>query len=476
MTDPAPDARPTEETEAASTTQSAAVNEHGFDRRPHRTLLMLSLPALVSLIAEPLTGLVDTAFVNRLGSESLAALGVGATLLSGSYWIFNFLGIGVQSQVAYHFGQGSRRRARDLNGLALALGVGFGLLMLLFGWTYASGLAQMMGADGQTQADAEQYLRLRLLAAPAVLVMGTCFGSLRGLQKMRTPMLIALLVNVLNIALDALLIFGYGPIPAYGIAGAAWASTISQWVGAAMALWAVGSSLGWRPRLRWSDIRVLMKIGGDMFLRTAALTGFLILGTRAATQIGAEAGAAHHVIRQVYLFSALALDALAITAISLVGWYVGTGSVRGARRVAAYTSWWSLAMGMVLLVAMVVGQDAVIAAFVPPDAVDVFLTAWLWSAIVQPLNALCFATDGIHWGTRDFAYLRNGMLIACAISIPLLFTINPQQADALTLIWWITGLWVALRAAAGFIRVWPGVGNAPIGRRALVADEADDAA
>jgi multidrug resistance protein, MATE family len=439
---------------------------HEFDQRPHRTLLMLSLPALVSLIAEPLTGLVDTAFITRLGSESLAALGVGTTLLSASYWIFNFLGIGVQSEVAHNFGKGSNRRARDLNSLAVALGVGFGLLMLVLGWPAASSLAQMMGAEGQTQTAAQQYLQIRLLAAPAVLVMGTCFGSLRGLQKMRTPMVIALLVNLLNVVLDAALIFGYGPIPAYGIAGAAWASTISQWLGAAMALWAVGSALGWTPKLRLADVSVLMKIGGDMFLRTAFLTGFLVLGTRAATQIGPEAGAAHHVIRQVYLFSALALDAVAITAISLIGWYVGSGLIGGARRVAALTCGWSLALGVVLLAAMIIGQDAVIAAFVPADAVDVFLSAWLVSAAVQPVNALCFATDGIHWGTRDFAYLRNGMFVACGLSIPVLLLVNPSHADALTHIWWITGAWVLLRAAVGLIRVWPGIGAAPIGNRA----------
>ena len=343
--------------------------------------------------------------------------------------------------------------------------------MLVLGWPFAAHLARMMGAEGQTQSAAQEYLQIRLLAAPAVLVMGTCFGSLRGLQKMRTPMVIALLVNVLNVALDALLIFGFGPIPAYGIAGAAWASTISQWLGAAMALWAVGSALGWSPKLHLADVSVLMKIGGDMFLRTALLTGFLVLGTRAATQIGAEAGAAHHVIRQVYLFSALALDAVAITAISLIGWYVGSGLIGGARRVAALTCGWSLALGLLLLAAMVLFQDAVIAAFVPPDAVEVFVTAWLVSAVVQPLNALCFATDGIHWGTRDFGYLRNGMFLACGISIPILLLVNIKHADALIHIWWITGLWVLLRAAVGLVRVWPGIGAAPIGNRAA-ADHA----
>lgn len=65
--------------------------DHPFTQRPHRTLLVLSVPVLFPMIAEPLTGLVDTAFVARLGAAPLAALGAGATALSSIFWIFNFL-------------------------------------------------------------------------------------------------------------------------------------------------------------------------------------------------------------------------------------------------------------------------------------------------------------------------------------------------------------------------------------------------
>ena len=68
-----------------------AHHPHPFRQAPHATLVRLSLPVLISLAAEPITGAVDTAFVARLGAPPLAALGVGATLLSGIFWIFNFL-------------------------------------------------------------------------------------------------------------------------------------------------------------------------------------------------------------------------------------------------------------------------------------------------------------------------------------------------------------------------------------------------
>ncbi|MFQ5768441.1 MAG: MATE family efflux transporter, partial [Acidobacteriota bacterium] len=93
--------------------------DHRFVRRPHATLLALSLPVLLSLVAEPLAGLADTAFISRLGAVPVAALGVGTVLLSGVFWIFNFLGIGAQTQVARSLGAGDGDRAAQMAAMAL---------------------------------------------------------------------------------------------------------------------------------------------------------------------------------------------------------------------------------------------------------------------------------------------------------------------------------------------------------------------
>ena len=88
-----------------SSMNNNSVNRHPFLTSPNRTLISLSIPVLLSLVAEPLTGLVDTAFISRLGSEPMAALGVGTTILSGIFWIFNFLGIGTQTETAHIYGR-----------------------------------------------------------------------------------------------------------------------------------------------------------------------------------------------------------------------------------------------------------------------------------------------------------------------------------------------------------------------------------
>lgn len=426
-----------------------------FQTAPHRTLLLLTVPVFFSLVAEPLTGLVDTAFVARLGSEALAALGVGTAALSSVFWIFNFLGIGTQTEVAQADGRKNRPRVVGLTWLAIVLALLFGVALLLLGWPFAPAVARLLGAEGSLQADAVVYMRLRLLSAPAMLALLAAFGALRGLQDMRTPLWVAVGINVFNIGLDAAL------IPQWGIAGAAVASALAQWIGAIWVIAAVVRRVGRPARIPLHEMRDLLRVGGDLFVRTGALTLFLLFTTRVATQIGADAGAAHQAIRQVWIFTALGLDALAITAQSLVGFFVGLQEIGWARRVAAVACQWGLVLGAVLALGMWLGTDWVARLLVPPTAVAFFLGAWTVAVVMQPVNALAFVTDGIHWGTGDFGFLRNVVVLATAVASAGLLLINQTNPAALTWVWVTTGIWIAIRAAFGVLRVWPGIGRSP---------------
>ena len=445
---------------SASITEASPV--HPFVRRPHRTVLALSVPVLFSLVAEPLTGLVDTAFVARLGAASLAALGVGTAALSSIFWIFNFLGIGSQTEVAQALGRGRTERAARIAGLAFVMSGLFGLLLIVVGWPSAGGISRLLGAEGGVQADAVTYMRIRLLGAPAVLATLAAFGVLRGLQDMRTPLWIAVTVNVINIGLDALFIIGYGPFPGWGVGGAAAASAFAQWVGAAWAVAVVVKRLGWPSHLRFNEATSLLRIGSDLFLRTGFLTLFLLLSTRVATQIGPESGAAHQAIRQFWIFAALGLDALAITAQSLVGYFVGSDWTGQARRVAAVSSLWAVALGILLALFMWGAQDWLARVLVPVSAWTLFFPAWFMAVLIQPINALAFVTDGIHWGTGDFRYLRNVVILATLIGASCLLLIDTTSPHALTWVWGATNVWIMVRALLGVLRIWPGIGQSPL--------------
>jgi len=437
-------------------------DQHAFVRRPHRTLLALSFPVLVSLIAEPLTGLADTVFIARLGTTPLAGLGIGTAALSGIFWAFNFLGIGTQTEVAHADGTGAQSRGRDASGLAMALGALIGCGLAALGFLGLEAAMDFMTDDAEIRSAAAIYLKIRLLGGPAILISMAAFGALRGLQDMRTPLVIALAQNALNIALDAVLIFGLDPIPAFGIAGAAWASVVSQWLGALWAIDAVRRRLGLPDRIHWRGVRNLLRVGRDLFFRTGSLILFIVLTTRAATLLGADEGAAHHVIRQFWILSALLLDAFGAAAQSLIGFFIGAGQLVYARRAATVACLWGMGAGIALMIAMLISSGSVAAAFLPVEVHAMFNAAWIAYALAQPANALAFVTDGIHWGTSDYRFLRNAMIVSTAAGLGALYGIAPAGPDALTVIWTITAGWIAIRTVFGIARIWPGFGSSPL--------------
>ena len=432
---------------------------HPFIERPHRTLIGLSLPVLLSLTAEPITALVDTAFISSLGVVPLAALGVGTTALSSLFWMFNFLGVGAQTEVAQAFGKGDLEKVKKTLSLSLLLAAGFGLLLILMIGPSAAWLASLLGASGDVKSNAVSYMQIRLFGAPAVLLTLVSFGALRGRQDMKTPLWIALGVNLLNLLLDWLMIFGRGPFPTLGVAGSALASTISQWLGALAGILLVNKKLGLTREIVFKDARALLSIGGDMFVRTGILNLFLAYTTRVANQLGADAGAAHQVIRQMWVFTALVLDAFAATVQSLVGFFIGLDSLAHVKRVVRVGLWWSLGTGVLLAVLMWVGRNLVIELLVPFTAVGVFLSAWGISSLSQPINSLAFLTDGVHWGTGDFRYLRNAMLLASLVGIISIWILEQSGNISLVWVWILIGGWNIVRGLFGILRIWPGIGQ-----------------
>lgn len=442
--------------------QTAA--KHPYLRRPNHTILTLSLPILASLIAEPVTGLVDTAFVSQLGAQPLAALGVGAGALTSILWIFSFLGIATQTEVAQTAGRVQHKESSRAVSLALAMGVFASVLLVLGLLPGGSFIARLLGAEGLVLTLSDQYIQLRLLGAPAVIIVFVGFGALRGLQDMRTPLWIALGINIANIALDYLLIFGWGFVPPLGVAGAGLASSVSQWLGAFWLLWELHRRLGLSRDFDLHSGLRLLRVGRDLFIRSGALTFFLLFATRVATQMSAEAGAAHQVIRQVWFFAALISEALASSAQSLVGYFIGSARLATARSVALACTGWSLATGIVLMLFALVATPLVAQVFVPPDATAVFHLAWIVAALSQPLSALAFVTDGIHWGTGDYRFLRNVMLMATVCAMLGLALLPTQTDDAFASVWLTMLLWLGIRAFWGVARLAPGIGSSPFRR------------
>jgi MATE family multidrug resistance protein len=147
-----------------------------------------------------------------------------------------------------------------------------------------------------------------------------------------------------------------------------------------------------------------------------------------------------------------------------VGYFLGARRIALARRVARIACGWGLLTGLALAVAMLLAEGVVARGLVPPSARPAFALPWLLAAIAQPINALSFVTDGIHWGTRDYRYLRNAMLTATGLAAAVLLAAEDAARIDLAGVWLITGFWTTLRAGFGIARLWPGRALGPLGR------------
>ncbi|MEK6254430.1 MAG: MATE family efflux transporter [Gemmatimonadales bacterium] len=413
--------------------------------RLDRDIARLAIPALGALAADPLVSMVDTVFVGRLGVVPLAALGVNTSIFAMAFVVFNFLAYGTTPLVARAVGRGDRAAAGDvvMQAFLLAAIVGGAAMLLLE--LLAVPILALMGAGGELRDPALSYLRIRALAGPAVLFVTAGHGAFRGYQDTRTPLLVTLGLNLVNLVLDPLFIFGFG----WGLEGAAVATLIAQWGGA---LWFIhlllrsrSRELGIQPRLpALSEIRPFLRVGGELALRTVALIGTLTLATAVATRIGTVQVAAHQVATQIWLLLAMTVDSLAVAAQALVAGYRGSGDAAMARRASNRLLAWGLISGIALgglffllapvLPRLFTDEPAVLAAVA---GIFPFIVA------MQPLNAVVFVWDGVFIGAERFRFLARQMAFSAACAAVILFLVLPLG-------WGLTGVWwgiVALMVA-----------------------------
>ncbi len=397
---------------------------------------MLAFPALGALAADPLVSLVDTLFVGRLGVTPLAALGVNTSIFSMAFVVFNFLAYGTTPMVAGAVGRGDVDRAGRIAVEALTLAFIAGLVALALLQLFARPIVEAMGATGELVEPALVYLRIRAFAGPAVLLITAGHGIFRGWHDTRTPLRVTLALNVVNLVLDPLLIFGFG----WGIAGAAVATVVAQWSGALCFLWLVlvrrREALGVRLELpRPRDLLPFLHIGGTLVIRTFSLIGTLTLATAVATRIGTVAVAAHQVASQLWLGLALVVDALAVAGQAMVARYRGSRGGRAARVAADRLLVWGFAVGLGLAFGFTAVSPWLPRIFTDdPTAIAGVRSLLPFVIVMQPINALVFVWDGILIGAEDFRYLAAQMVLSAIIAGVVLLLVLPLD-------WGLEGVW-----------------------------------
>ncbi|MEA2364853.1 MAG: hypothetical protein QOI32_365 [Thermoleophilaceae bacterium] len=400
-----------------------------------REIVGLALPALGALAAEPLYLLVDTAMVGHLGTEELAALAIAATLLAGTFTLFNFLTYGTTAQVARYHGAGDEVAAGRLAAQALWLSAGIGVVLTALLAGLAVPLVQLMGGEGRVGDLAVDYLRIGSFGLPFALIALAGQGFLRGVGDLRSPLVIVVVANAANVVLNVVFIYGLD----WGLSGSAAATVVAQaGMGAAFVrslLSAPADSR--RPSL--ARMRPMARIGREIFIRTAALYASFIVASAVLARVGADSLAAHQIAFQLFVFLALILDAIAIAGQVIVGRSLGAGDADGAYAAARRMIEWAVVAGVLFGLVMLVLIDVLPRAFTgDEDVVARAKEVWPLFALMQPANGAVFALDGILIGAGDTRFLMYGML-AAAVGVFV-----PVALLSLALDLGIVGVWAGL--------------------------------
>ena len=378
----------------------------------------------------------DSAIIGHLGTSQLAGLGVAGNILGILIGLSIFLAYGTTGTVARRLGAGDRSGALagGLDGMVLALGLGLVLTVLLE--VALSTVIGWYGLSPEVAQAATRYLRIAAAGLPSVLVLLASTGVLRGLQDTRTPLLVAVSSNLVNIGLNLVGVYGLG----LGIRGSAIGTLLAQ-TSAALVLTAIvlrgARREGIPPRFHPAGVLSAARAGGWLVLRTASLQAGITLTTVIAAGFGAVALATHQVANSLWVLLSFALDAIAIAAQAIVGRYLGGGELDIVRRLTRRMVGWGLVAGVVFALLMLAGRPLYGPLFSPDPAVQALLArVVVVIAVATPIAGIVFVLDGVLIGAGDGRYLAAAGLCALAVFVPLALAVRFTDAG---LVW----LWVA---------------------------------
>ncbi len=410
------------------------------------------MPALGSLVAEPLYVLADTAIVGNLGTDQLAGLALASTLLLFLHAVMVFLTYGTTGPVARLIGAGRHGDAarRSVQGIWLAalIGIAAAALLALVG----APVLGAFGAEGDVARFAERYLFVSLPGLPFLFVAMAANGSFHGRQNTTTPLVLAVTGAVANLVIELILVPGMG----YGVGASALSTVVTQVaVGAASTVivvrWARSHGAALAPD--WAEMATLLRAGRALVIRTVSLRGSFTLSTVVAANIGVADVAAHQIALNVWGTLALALDAVAIAGQALTGKWLGVGDTATARGAARRMIEVDIGLGVLAGVVTFALRAPMAEVFTnDPAVVAAAGLALTHVAVQQPIAGLVFALDGILIGAGDLDYLARWMVAAAGAFAACAATV------------WITGLglgwlWAAIAVlivvrAYGLVRRW----------------------
>lgn len=290
-------------------------------------ILKLALPNILSNISVPLVGMVDLALMGHMDSEiHLNAIAIGGSIFSFIYMSFGFLRMSTTGFVAQAHGQKNYTQIVQVFSRSIMVAFSVALLLLSFQIPIGEIGLSLLGASDAINSEALNYFHIRIFAAPATLGLYAIMGWFIGQQDTKTPLYLALIINIGNILFNLLFVFGFD----MKSEGVAWGTLIAQYIGFGTGIfilfkrsWSMWSQWTWNEMWETSELKKFFAVNRDIFIRTILLLVSLTFFTASSARMGEETLAINTLLFQFFLFFTYFIDGFANAAEALVGKHIG---------------------------------------------------------------------------------------------------------------------------------------------------------
>lgn len=331
-----------------------------------KAIFLLSVPMILEMVMESLFAVADVFFVSRISVNAVATVGLTESVLTIIYSVAIGLSMATTAVIARRVGGKEFKRASDAGFQSILLAIVIGLLLGVLGFLFAEDVLQMMGGDPELIAEGIGFTRIMFAGNLSIFLLFLNNAIFRGAGDAAVAMRSLWLANGLNLVLDPLLIFGWGPVPAMGIEGAAIATTVGRSVGV-LYQWYHFTGRSGIIRIGWSNVvvraRTLLELlrismgGMGQFLIESASWIFLV---RVMSYFGSEALAGYTIAMRVIVFTILPAWGLSNAAATLVGQNLGANEPGRAEASVWKTAYYNvLFLGMVAVVFFVAAEPII---------------------------------------------------------------------------------------------------------------------
>lgn len=400
----------------------------------NREILRLAVPSILANITIPLVGLVDTTIVGHLSdAAAIGGIAIGTMLFDLLYWNFGFLRLGTSGLTAQAFGKGQsdpeqRTKVPDECRKILRQSLGVAMIaaafVLAIQWLFVTGVLAVVPCSPEAADVARGYFFIRIWAAPATLMLMAQKGWFIGMQDTKSAMAVDITVNVVNMAGSYVL----AVYTSQGVLGVAWGTVLAQYSGLIAVAIIMAIKYGivridlreLRAAMRWREIRPMMALNGNLFVRSLCFMVVYVGFTSLASRYGDTELAVSSILMKLFMIFSYFLDGFAYAGEAMVGKAFGEserGKVKGertkVREIVRTLFNWSIGMGLLFTGVYWLWGDSCIALMTSDgevlSAADKFLG---WLTAMPIVSALAFMWDGIYVGATAGKEIRNAMIWA----------------------------------------------------------------